>query len=122
MTWHMACANIRRIKLASMLRQQLSCGIQQYVNGELFGMLGDSRNWMVKKQRVSAHACAGAVLASSSWLDRPCFCCMVRQKICCMPLLTTDNAATATPTMFFSICRSVTVLPSRTACAGFTPL
>ncbi len=42
-------------------------------------------------------ACAGAVLASSSWLARPCFCCMERQKICCMPLDSTDRPATSTP-------------------------
>lgn len=54
--------------------------------------------------------CAGAVLASSSWLDRPCFCCMVRQKICCMPLDTTDIAAMTVPSTLFSISRSVMVL------------
>lgn len=53
---------------------------------------------------------AGAVLASSSWLARLCFCCMVRQKICCMPLDTTDTAAIAVPKTLFSISRSVMVL------------
>ena len=37
------------------------------------------------------------MLAKSSWDDSLCFCCMVRQKICCMPLEMTDMAATAMP-------------------------
>ena len=56
------------------------------------------------------HTCAGAVLASSSWLARLCFCCMVRQKICCMPLDTTEIAAMTVPSTLFSISRSVMVL------------
>ena len=58
-------------------------------------------------------ACAGAVLASSSWLARLCFCCMVRQKICCMPLETTEMAAMTVPSTLFSISRSVMVLHRR---------
>ena len=57
--------------------------------------------------------CAGAVLASSSWLARLCFCCMVRQKICCMPLDTTEMAAMTVPRTLFPISRSVMVLHRR---------
>ena len=35
---------------------------------------------------------------------------MVRQKICCMPLDTTDSAATVTPSTLRSMLKSVTVL------------
>lgn len=39
-----------------------------------------------------------------------CFCCIVRQKICCMPLETTDMRATTRPGMLFPSPMSVTVL------------
>lgn len=45
----------------------------------------------------SVHACAGAVLLSSSALLSECFCCMLRTKICCSADDTTDTAAIIAP-------------------------
>ena len=52
----------------------------------------------------------GAVEDSSSWDDRPCFFCMERQKICCMPLEATATRATMMPTALPSMSVSFTVL------------
>ena len=53
-----------------------------------------------KKKNLSLFSlltCAGAVLDSSSFGVRPCFCCMLRHRICCIPLVTTEIAAMQAP-------------------------
>lgn len=37
------------------------------------------------------------MLESSSFGVSPCFCCMLRHRICCIPLVTTDTAAMQVP-------------------------
>ena len=61
-----------------------------------------------------SRACAGAVLDSNSCELSLCFCCMLRQKICCMPDETTDIAATARPSGLSLIWKSLIVLRRRT--------
>ena len=50
-----------------------------------------------RKKNSTRPTCAGAVLESSSFGVSPCFCCMLRHRICCIPLVTTDTAAMQVP-------------------------
>lgn len=50
-------------------------------------------------------------MARNSVLVRLCLCCITRQRICCMPLQTTDMRAMTAPRTLCVITKSVTVLP-----------